>query len=101
MYDLDFRLAFEGGDVIFHTSQRPSGIFVLHKSVLEAKLPYFRSILSPSWGRKSEVLAPGGPSVYQLDLELDTDTGFGLPRIRVSAIYPCYHGSSNNNRTQI
>lgn len=100
--ELDNLLAFEDGDVIFHTSERPSGIFVLHKSVLESKAPYFKSILSPNWGRKSGALTSGGRSVYGLDLELDPETGFGLPCIRVSVIHRfCFYQSSDLRRTQI
>ncbi|KPI45368.1 uncharacterized protein AB675_2543 [Cyphellophora attinorum] len=79
---LDNVLAFEGGDVIFHTSDRPSGIFVLHKSVLEAKAPYFKGVFSSDWGRKPISLTPEGPPVYKLDLKLDPETGFGLPCFR-------------------
>lgn len=82
--DLDPLLAFEGGDVVFHTSKRPFGIFVLHKSTLVAKSRYFHGLLSQEWGSKARPIKPGCLPVYELDLEFDRETGFALPVIRVS-----------------
>ena len=77
-------LVFEDGDVIFHTSAHPSGIFVLHKDILVSKSGYFRGILSDDWGKTAKIRMPGTVPAYELDLQLDCELGFALPVPRVS-----------------
>jgi hypothetical protein len=77
-------LVFEGGDVIFHTSDQRSGVFVLHKHVLAAESPYFRAMLSEEWGRTARVGPAGTLPVFEMDLRLDLQEGFALRVLRVS-----------------
>ena len=84
--DLDCPQAFQGGDVVFHTSTELRGIFVLHKSVLAANSKYFSSLFSESWGTEARALADAELPVYELDLQFDRTTGFALPIRRVSRV---------------
>jgi hypothetical protein len=81
----DRRLVFEGGDIVFYTSHKPSGIFVVHRDVLASASPYFRSLLSELWGRKPQVARSGTAPVFEMDLQLDCQEGFALPVLRVSS----------------
>lgn len=86
-------LAFEGGDVIFHTSRRATGIFVLHQAVLTSKSGYLRSLLAERWGSRPHTVSDeSAQKVFELDLQLDFEEGYGLPVVRVSdsdfAVFP-------------
>lgn len=84
------RPSYQDGDVIFYTGYNSSEIFVVHKEVLVAASPYFRSLLGEQWGRyASSKAGPGSPRVYEMDLELDSETCMALPVLRVSVI-PLY-----------
>ncbi|KPI41946.1 uncharacterized protein AB675_5511 [Cyphellophora attinorum] len=78
----DSRLVFEDGDVVIHTSHEPSGIFLVHKEVLISGSPYFRNLLSELWGTTPHVVDTGTTPVFELDLQMDCQSGFALPIVR-------------------
>ena len=77
----------EGGDVIIRTSDKPSGIFVVHKDVLTSKSSYLAGLLSDKWTTLTEIVDGEGyspPGKFEVDLYFDHDTHLALltPEVR-------------------
>lgn len=81
------RPSYQDGDVIVYTGRSANNIFVVHKDVLAAASPYFRSALGEHWGRyATSKTGSDSPKVYEMDLEFDLETSSALPVLRVSTI---------------